>query len=90
MKLLIVLPIFKDCLNLSRFDADTSIMNKEIHTPLICAAIRGNFSACKALVSKRASVTDTDANGRNIVHIAADKNHYKFLKVKHVSHFHYL
>ena len=56
-------------------------MNKEIHTPLICAAIRGNFSAYKALVSNGASVTDTDANGRNIVHIAADKNHAIFLKV---------
>ena len=56
-------------------------MNKELHTPLICAAIRGNVSAYKALVSKHASVTDTDANGRNIIHIAADKNHCAFLKV---------
>ena len=57
-------------------------MNKELHTPLICAAIRGSYSAYKALVSSGASVTDTDANGRNIIHIAADKNHWKFLKVR--------
>ena len=56
-------------------------MNKEIHTPLICAAIRGNVSAYKALVSKGASVTDTDANGRNIIHIAAEKDCCEFLKV---------
>ena len=56
-------------------------MNNELHTPLICAAIRGNYSAYKALVSSGASVTDTDANGRNIIHIAADKNHWKLLKV---------
>ena len=62
-------------------DTDTSIRNKELHTPLICAAIRGNTSACEALVSKGAS-TDTDANGRNIIHIAAEKNNFKFLKVK--------
>ena len=60
--------------------ANISTMNKELHTPLICAAIRGNTSAYEALVS-RASVTDTDANGRNIVHISADKNHGEFLKV---------
>ena len=60
-------------------------MNKEIHTPLICAAIRGNFFACKALVSKGASITDKDANGRNIIHIAADKNHWEFLKVNIVT-----
>ena len=62
--------------------ADTAIMSKEIHTPLICAAIRGNTSACKALVSSGALITDTDANGRNIIHIAAEKNNFKFLKVK--------
>ena len=65
-----------------RFEANTTIMNKELHTPLICAAIRGNFSAYKALVSNGASITDTDANGRNIIHIAADKNHSEFLEVK--------
>ena len=61
--------------------AKPSITNEELHTPLICAAIRGNYEAYCELQSKQASIYDTDGNGQNIVHIAASKGHSKFLKV---------
>ncbi len=57
-------------------------MNKEIHTPLLCAAIRGNRDSYEILVSSNVDVKDVDANGKNVLHLAAEKGHSKFLEVR--------
>lgn len=63
-------------------NANSSIMNKEIHTPLISAAIRGNYECFEALYTRGVSITDVDATRRNVIHIAAElKDNSVFLKV---------
>ncbi len=62
--------------------ADATIMNKEIHTPLLCAAIRGNLESYEELVGSGVDVKDVDANGKNVIHLAAEKGHDTFLKVR--------
>ena len=62
--------------------ADATIMNKEIHTPLLCAAIRGNLESYEELVGSGVDVKDVDANGKNVIHLAAEKGHDKFLEVR--------
>ncbi len=56
-------------------------MNKEMHTPLLCAAIRGNIESHEMLVSNGVDIKDVDVNGKNILHLAAEKGHATFLKV---------
>ncbi len=56
-------------------------MNKELHTPFLCAAIRGYKNVCVSLIKSHANVYDTDANGQNFVHLAAERNYTEFLEV---------
>ncbi len=58
-----------------------NLVNKDLYTPFLCAAIRGYTEVCEALIAGGASVTDVDSNDRNFIHIAAEKNYANFLKV---------
>ncbi len=57
------------------------LVNKELDTPLLCAAIRGYAEVFEALFKNGADVNDVDHNGRNFIHIAVEGNHANFLKV---------
>ncbi len=57
------------------------LLNKEMHTPFLCAAIRGYKEICEVLIKAKVSIMDVDASGKNFIHIAAESNHAKFLEV---------
>ncbi len=61
--------------------ANFTTVNKEMHTPFLCAAIRGYTKVCKAFIDKGISFKDTDADRKNFIHLAAERNHANFLEV---------
>ena len=61
--------------------AKSCVVDKELHTPLLCAAIREYHEVCEVFINHKASIEDVDAKGKNIINIAAEKNYSTLLEV---------
>ena len=61
--------------------ASLSLQNQYGNTLLMVAAEEGNEEACNAFLDGGASLRDTDIHGRNVIHVAANKNSANLLKV---------